>query len=88
MSRVEENGLIPKMPTRFVRLGGEITRYGCRLVCCERPSGLAPCDACKGCFFSLSRYEGSVIQCNDIQCSSFDRMDGLNVWFVPRGGWI
>lgn len=70
-----------KMPSRYVRLGGRFRRYGVELVCVERPEGLSPCDACRGCFFCSSRINGVVINCNDIQCSSWDRMDGVNVWF-------
>lgn len=74
------------LPTRFVRLGGEFTRYGVTLVCVRRDTCLHHTDACKGCFFSKARNGRNIMNCNDIQCSSFDRMDGLNVWFVPKEG--
>lgn len=72
------------LPTRFVRLGGEFTRYGVTLVCVRRDDGLHHTDACKGCFFSKARNGGNIMNCNDIQCSSFDRMDGINVWFQVK----
>lgn len=72
------------LPTRFVRLGGEFTRYGVTLVCSRRPAGLHHTDACKGCFFSRARNGEYIMNCNDIQCSSWDRMDGHNVWFVKK----
>ena len=72
------------LPTRYVSLGDEFERYGVRLVCVRRPSGLLPTAACKGCWFRRSRIGDVVINCNDIQCSSFDRMDGRNVWFVRK----
>ena len=76
----------PALPfmTRFVPVGCSLVRYGRKLACVERPADLWPAaDACGGCFFRRSRTEnGTVITCSDIQCSSFDRMDGKNVWFV------
>lgn len=75
------------LPTRYVPLGGEFDRYGVRLLCIRRPKGLLPTAACKGCWFRRSRIGGVVINCNDIQCSKFDRMDGVNVWFVKKEEW-
>ena len=73
------------MPTRFVRIGGEMNRYGRTLVCVRRPNDLTPADACLGCWFSRGRKDdGAMTNCNDIQCSSQDRMDGNNVWFVLK----
>lgn len=72
------------LPTRYVRLGGEMCRYGKVLVCVRRPCELVPADACSGCWFSRGRKEGAMTNCNDIQCSSHDRMDGNNVWFVLK----
>lgn len=62
-------------------------RYGLRLRCVERDSlcSLSPADACRGCWFSTARKDDSIVNCVDIQCSSFDRMDGRNVWFVSEG---
>ena len=74
----------PGLPTRYVHIGQEMTRYGVCLVCVERPKGLIPTAACKGCFFKKARSGGVVVNCNDIQCSSWDRMDGRNVWFVRK----
>lgn len=42
----------------------------------ERSGIVLPCDACMGCAFANRR-------CPDnIACSSFDRRDGVSVWFV------
>ena len=75
-----------KAPTRYIPVGEEFTRYGIRLRCVPRPRNLTPADACKGCWFSKGRRsvpgEGYIMtNCNDIQCSCFDRMDGNFVWF-------
>lgn len=76
------------LPTRYVPVGGEFTRYGVRLVCVQRPRVSGVSAACKGCWFSRGRKvicgETVMLNCNDIQCSSWDRMDGRNVWFVER----
>ena len=76
------------LPTRYVRLGDEFERYRTTLVCVRRPDGLHPADACKGCWFARGRKrivgETVLVNCNDIQCSSWDRMDGRNVWFVEK----
>lgn len=76
--------------TRDIPLGEELVRYGTTLVCVPRPKGLwPPCNACKGCFFRRrSAYGGVIMTCNDIRCSSFDRMDGKNVWFVEKRNLI
>lgn len=75
------------LPTRFVRIGETIERYGVPLVCVQRPPGLHPADACKGCFFSKARMGEKVMNCLDIQCSGFDRMDRSNVWFVKQSDY-
>lgn len=76
------------LPTRYVPIGDEFTRYGVRLVCVRRPRVASVSAACKGCWFSRGRKvingETVMLNCNDIQCSSWDRMDGKNVWFVDR----
>lgn len=76
------------LPTRYVRIGEEFERYRTALVCVRRPGGLLPTAACKGCWFSKARKviggETVLLNCNDIQCSSWDRMDGANVWFVEK----
>lgn len=64
---------------RFIPVGGVLSRYGRELRCVVRPRGGLPCDACSGCFFSMS--DSGQSYCDDIQCSSWDRRDGLNVWF-------
>ena len=75
------------LPTRYVELGGEFTRYGVELVCVRRPK-VSVSGACNGCWFSKGRkvIDGKVVtvNCNDIACSSWDRMDGNNVWFVDK----
>lgn len=77
------------LPTRYVPVGGEFTRYGVRLVCVRRPRVECISGACRGCWFSRGRKvingETVMLNCNDIQCSSWDRMDGRNVWFVEKG---
>lgn len=70
------------LPTRFVYLNESFTRYGVRLTCVLRPRGLNPRDACLGCWFNKARRGATITTCRDIQCSSWDRMDGKNVWFV------
>lgn len=78
-----------RLPTRYVPIGGELTRYGVRLMCKRRPRVESPSAACKGCWFSRGRKvidgETVMLNCNDIACSSWDRMDGKNVWFVEKG---
>lgn len=77
------------LPTRYVPVGGEFTRYGVRLVCVARPRVDCVSAACRGCWFSRGRRviggEVVMLNCNDIACSSWDRMDGRNVWFVESG---
>lgn len=71
-----------KLPTRYVRVGDVVERYGRTLVCTRRPDNLMVDRACSGCWFSRGRKsDGTMINCNDIQCSKWDRMDGANVWF-------
>ena len=76
------------LPTRYVPIGNEFTRYGVRLVCVRRPRVASVSAACKGCWFSRGRKvidgETVMLNCNDIQCSAWDRMDGHNVWFVEK----
>lgn len=85
----KENGAARSLPTRYVPIGGEFTRYGVRLVCRQRPKVKSPADACSGCWFSRGRKiidgETVMLNCNDIACSSWDRMDGKNVWFTEKG---
>lgn len=76
------------LPTRYVPIGEEFTRYGVRLLCIKRPRVECVSAACKGCWFSKGRRfindELVMLNCNDIACSSWDRMDGKNVWFVQQ----
>lgn len=73
------------LPTRYVALGDEFKRYGTRLRCVRRPRVESVSGACKGCWFSRGRKfingEFVIVNCNDIACSKYDRMDGVNVWF-------
>lgn len=72
------------LPTRFVPLGETFVRYGVELRCVLRDPIGCPRDACRGCWFSKARKaDGRNVNCADIQCSSWDRMDGRNVWYVP-----
>lgn len=77
------------LPTRYVPVGGEFVRYGVRLECVRRPRVESVSGACRGCWFSKGRKlingDYVIINCNDIACSSWDRMDGANVWFVEKG---
>ena len=76
-----------KLPTRFVPVGGTISRYGFTLTAVLRPSAakLLPCEACSGCWFAKGRVGELITNCTDIQCSKWDRMDGRNVWFKLEG---
>lgn len=74
-----------KLPTRFVPVGKTLNRYGRVFKCVLRPdvSVLDPCEACRGCWFSRTHRDDRLTSnCNAIQCSSWDRKDGENVWFV------
>lgn len=77
------------LPTRYVPIGGEFTRYGIKLLCIRRPRVESVSAACKGCWFSKGRKtiggETVMLNCNDIQCSRWDRMDRKDVWFVSAG---
>ena len=85
---MEENCSGFRIPTRFVRVGEEISRYGVRLKCIKRPDArtLVPADACKGCWFAkgyrMLKGRRIFVTCHDIQCSRFDRMDAKSVWFI------
>lgn len=83
MREKDFSSLSMKLPTRYVALGGTLTRYGHKLICVKRPPAkdLLPCEACRGCWFSKARTKDYVMNCADIQCSKWDRMDGRNVWF-------
>lgn len=63
-----------KLPTKFKPLGETFRRQGTTLRAVRRPDGLRPDEACLGCFFN-----GECI--NLLQCSKFDREDGISVWF-------
>lgn len=80
------------LPTRYVPLGGVFTRYGVRLWCVRRPGVESVSGACRGCWFSRGRKVingcSVMVNCNDIACSRWDRMDGNNVWFVEVDGSV
>ena len=69
------------LPSRFVEVGDSVEVGGYRYKCVLRERISAPCEACKGCDFSR-KYRN----CGDVQCSSFDRRDGRNVWFAEIYG--
>ena len=62
-----------------VGIGSVIDVGGVLLKCIERPSvySLHVVDACSGCYFSKENKT-----CPPSQCSSFGRLDGMNVWFI------
>lgn len=73
-----------RLPTRFVPVGKTIKRYGNTFRCVLRPPAemLSPQDACRGCWFCRTHRDYNLVSnCSAIQCSSFDRKDGKNVWF-------
>lgn len=76
------------LPTRYVEIGGDFVRYGVRLLCIRRPRVESVSAACRGCWFSRGRkvIDGRTVMlnCDDIQCSKWDRMDGCDVWFVEK----
>lgn len=70
--------------TRYYRLPrvyvpvGETTVTPVGVLRCEaRPRGLHWTECCRDCALR-TKDRG----CYDLQCSSFDREDGVNVWFV------
>ena len=74
-----------KLPSRFIPVGKTVVRYGQKFKCILRPpiEMLHHTEACRGCWFAKThRDNGLVSNCNAIQCSSWDRKDGKNVWFV------
>ena len=76
-----------KLPGRFVPVGGVLSRYGRSFRCVSRPpvASMSPQDACRGCWFARThRDERLTTNCYAVQCSSFDRKDGRNVWFIDE----
>lgn len=73
-----------KLPTRFIPLGDGLLRYGRVLECVRRPKDLNWREACRGCWLSRGIRDGVPVNCEDIQCSKWDRRDGEDVWFVVR----
>lgn len=69
-----------RLPSRFTEVGDVLEYEGYRYLCVERDCVSHPSDACRGCDFAL-RYRG----CDKVQCSMWDRRDGLDVWFSEIG---
>ncbi len=61
-------------PTIFKPVGEIFNRLGTKLIVVKRPKGLELDEACRDCFFSISCV-------HQLQCSKFDREDGVSVWF-------
>ena len=81
---MEKEKIFHGLPTRFVPFGETFVRYGITLRCVSRDVITCPRDACRGCWFAKARKrDGRNVNCADIQCSRWDRMDERNVWFVP-----
>lgn len=62
------------LPTRFVPVG-DVVLIGERTYRVVPNGARRPSDACLGCAFSNG-------WCPSVACSSFDREDGIGVWFV------
>ena len=71
-----------RMPRRFVPVGGYYAKDGVMYECVVRPEVGRPSDACRGCAFC--RTSSSDRWCLGLQCSKWDRSDGLDVWFVTE----
>lgn len=70
-----------RLPRVFVPVGGTtVVGRGVVLRCVARPRGLHWTECCRDCWLR-TRDRG----CYDLQCSSFDREDKVNVWFVKEG---
>ena len=66
-----------RMPRRDIRIGEEFEKKGHRFKCVRRPKIDAPSEACSGC--DAAHLFGN---CEMPRCSSHDRSDRQNVWFV------
>lgn len=64
------------LPSVFKSIGKPFTRQGVLLVAVRRPEMLHHREACRGCFFKDVGCSTSLLA-----CSSFDRRDGVSVWF-------
>jgi hypothetical protein len=64
------------MPGTYVPVGGEVEVRGRMYKCVANTMRGLPSEACTGCDL---RRRGTV--CSWLQCSAFDRRDGLFVWF-------
>lgn len=69
-----------RIPRKFVPLGGFYVKGGVMYECVMRPEVDRPSEACSGCAFC--RTSSSDRWCLGLQCSKWDRSDGLDVWFV------
>ena len=69
-----KSGKASSLPSQFVRLGGTV-RYKGRDYRCVLRDDVTWSECCRGCAFAGADCPPAL------QCSSFDRRDGLNVWF-------
>ena len=65
-----------RLPSIFVPVGGEYIYGGVVYRCIKRPN-VVPKDACLGCAFNKPGRSCPAA----LQCSKFDRKDGVFVWF-------
>lgn len=77
ISAVNNDAPRSRIPRTDIPVGREFEMDGVRLVVCRRGVVYEPKDACMGCWFKT---EGR--SCYGLRCSSFDRADRVNVWFV------
>ena len=68
-----------RLPRVYVPLGKTAIAGGRMYCCVARPRVLHWTEACRGCALRVGDRG-----CYDLQCSSFDREDGRNVWFVEE----
>lgn len=66
-----------RLPRRFIPVGGVVSTPIGDLRCIARPQGLHWTEACRDCVLRTGDRG-----CYDLQCSVFDRKDGVNVWFA------
>lgn len=64
-----------RMPRTDIPVGGVLHKNGRAYRCVVRDEVSSPADACSGCGLRER-------PCYGVRCSSFDRSDGGNVWFI------
>ena len=74
-----KSGKASSLPSQFVPLGGTVRYKGRVYRCVSRERGIAWAECCRGCAFCGCDCPPAL------QCSSFDRRDGVNVWFQEEG---